>query len=76
MINDDIITKFVEVCVKICRHYGFHGWLLNIENKVESDLIPKLLKLVQTMSAAIKQEFGEDGVVLWYDSVTTKVKLK
>lgn len=72
--DDDKATQFVDVCVKLCQHYGFHGWLFNIENKVSPELIPKLINLVQSVSKAIKEELGEDeGMVLWYDSVTIEV---
>ena len=64
--------KFVRICVKIAATHGFHGWLLNIENPVREELIPSLLKLVETLTGAIKSELGGRGIVLWYDSVTIK----
>ena len=73
--DDDVMSQFVQVCSLLCSHYGFHGWLLNIENKVEAHLIPKLLKLVERLTAGVKHQVGTDGVVLWYDSVTIRVRI-
>ena len=70
--DSEKLYKFVDVCVKIASRYGFHGWLLNIENPVRAELIPGLLKLVETLTGAIKSELGGRGAVLWYDSVTIK----
>jgi len=70
--DDQVMNTFIKVCVRLCRHYGFHGWLLNIENKVNPELIPQLLKLVKLLSSAVKQDIGQEGLVLWYDSVTIK----
>ena len=70
--DDDKLNKFVNVCAKIASSHGFHGWLLNIENPVRPELIPGLLKLVETLTGAIKRELGGRGAVLWYDSVTIK----
>jgi len=70
------LRKFVDVCVKIASSHGFHGWLLNIENPVRAELIPGLLKLVETLTGAIKRELGGRGAVLWYDSVTIKGELR
>ena len=73
--DDDKMDRFVDVCTRLCLHYGFHGWLLNIENKVEKELVPQLIKFTKNMTMSIKQHLGEDtGVVLWYDSVTVQVE--
>lgn len=74
--DNEKLNKFVNVCVKIAAIHGFHGWLLNIENPVQPELIPSLLKLVETLTGAIKRELGGRGTVLWYDSVTIKGELK
>ena len=65
-------AQFVTVCSRLASHYGFDGWLLNIENKVDPSLVPSLRNLVQQLTSAVKKEV-EDGLVLWYDSVTVEV---
>lgn len=71
--SDDNIEKFTAVTAAICAHYGFHGWLLNIENEVEPELVGQLIKLTKKLTEAVKKKIGSEGVVLWYDSVTIKV---
>ena len=65
-------AQFVTVCSSLARHYRFDGWLLNIENKVDPSLVPSLMDLIANLTAAVKEEV-EDGLVLWYDSVTVQV---
>ena len=72
--SDDNIERFIQVAASICAHYGFHGWLLNIESSVRLDLVPKLLKLTKGLSSAVKKQVGEGGTVLWYDAVTINVR--
>ena len=72
--SDENIERFIQVAASICAHYGFHGWLLNFESPVRLDLVPKLLKLTKELSSAVKKQVGEDGTVLWYDSVTINVR--
>ena len=73
--SDENIERFTAVTASMCAHYGFHGWLLNIENEVEPDLVSQLIKLTRALTEAVKRKIGEEGVVLWYDSVTIKVRL-
>ena len=73
LVSDEIIETFATVTARMCAHYGFHGWLLNIENAVEPDLVLALIKLTQSLTQAVRKQVGEEGRVLWYDSVTIKV---
>ena len=66
-------AQFVTVCSSLARHYRFDGWLLNIENKLDPSLVPSLKDLINNLTAAVKEEV-EDGLVLWYDSVTVQVQ--
>ena len=72
--SDENIERFTAVTASMCVHYGFHGWLLNIENEVEPELVSQLIKLTRALTEAVKSKIGEEGVVLWYDSVTIKVR--
>ena len=74
--SDENIQRFVQVAASICAHYGFHGWLLNIESDlVGTNLVPKLLKLTKELTSAVKKQVGEDGTVIWYDAVTIDVRM-
>ena len=74
LVSDENIEKFIQVAARICAHYGFHGWLLNIENTVRQELVPKLVKLTEDLTSAIKKHVGDEGTVLWYDAVTIEVR--
>ena len=65
--------KFVSNCIDIASHHGFQGWLVNIENVVREDLVPALIDMVAMLADGIRQRLGEEGMVLWYDSVTVTV---
>ena len=41
-------AQFVAVCSRLARHYGFQGWLLNIENKLDPSLVPSLASSLQS----------------------------
>ena len=74
--SDENIQRFVQVAASICAHYGFHGWLLNIEaDLVGTDLVPKLLKLVKELTRTVKKQIGDYGIVIWYDAVTIDVRM-
>eukprot|EP00088_Acartia_fossae_P023032 TRINITY_DN2410_c0_g1_i2.p1 TRINITY_DN2410_c0_g1~~TRINITY_DN2410_c0_g1_i2.p1 ORF type:complete len:563 (-),score=80.24 TRINITY_DN2410_c0_g1_i2:187-1875(-) len=70
------IDEFVDQCASIASFYGFQGWLLNIENEVEWTLVPYLLELVKKLTERTHQDYGDEGMVLWYDSVTIEGKLR
>ena len=67
-------AQFVKVCSRLARHYQFDGWLLNIENNLEPSLVPRLLQLLGSLSMAVKED-GQEGTVLWYDSLTHQVSI-
>lgn len=57
---------------KLCdfmTHFGFDGWLLNVENKIDVDRIPDLVDFVRNLTKAT-QKLRNDAIVIWYDSVT------
>ena len=72
--DSDKSRKFVQVCAGLARHYQFDGWLLNIENNLEPSLVPRLLQLLHSLSMAVKED-GQEGTVLWYDSLTHQVSI-
>ncbi|XP_055909314.1 cytosolic endo-beta-N-acetylglucosaminidase [Eupeodes corollae] len=64
----DSIDKTIEALVKLCQHFYFEGWLLNIECRVAKGLMEKLFYFVEQLRARVRNEV-ENGVVFWYDSV-------
>ncbi|KAL1494460.1 hypothetical protein ABEB36_010058 [Hypothenemus hampei] len=61
------MLEFVYQLTEIQRIFGFDGWLLNIENKVDN---PEILRqFVETLTEKTHLQDSE-SVVIWYDSVT------
>jgi mannosyl-glycoprotein endo-beta-N-acetylglucosaminidase len=59
----------------LARHLSFDGWLVNVECELEPALVPRLLRLLRRLTAAVRAA-NPSGVVLWYDAVTTEGELK
>ncbi|KAG8229979.1 hypothetical protein J437_LFUL008556, partial [Ladona fulva] len=69
--NDDNIALFVSKLTQLCVYFGFDGWLLNIENKVDETVgnIRKLVTLVDRLTKSMHEALP-NSLVIWYDSVT------
>eukprot|EP00727_Mastigamoeba_balamuthi_P005704 m51a1_g1753 putative cytosolic endo-beta-n-acetylglucosaminidase-like (576) ;mRNA; r:227318-229330 len=52
----------------VAAHYGFDGWLVNVENRVEH--VAALHELVRALAQATRAAVGAHSLVVWYDSVT------
>lgn len=63
--NDDDMDAFIAKLVEICSHYQFDGYLLNIENKIATRLIPKLISFLKKLKSLLNSK-----LVIWYDSVS------
>eukprot|EP00850_Spirogloea_muscicola_P020113 SM000207S06188 [mRNA] locus=s207:137974:139855:- [translate_table: standard] len=59
----------------IADYYGFDGWLVNIENEVDSSQVPLLIDFVAALSTEMHQR-REGSLVIWYDSVTEDGRLQ
>jgi len=73
--DDPTMRKFAAKCAQIAHDVGFEGWLLNIENRLESDLVPKMKEFVKTLTEEMHRLIPS-SLVIWYDSVTLEGKLK
>ncbi|RNA15161.1 cytosolic endo-beta-N-acetylglucosaminidase [Brachionus plicatilis] len=69
--NVDLI---IDKLVQITCHYGFDGWLINIENKVKQ--VEKLDYFVKNLSEKLKKTNDKLYQVIWYDSVVKTGELK
>lgn len=70
--TDAAIEKTVEKLEEIRQHFNFDGWLVNIENEVEPNDVPKLENFVKQLKDKNSQN---EGKVIWYDSVINTGKL-
>jgi endo-beta-N-acetylglucosaminidase D len=67
-----VIGKLVD----LAEHYGFNGYLLNVENEVAAQYVQRLTAFVKFLRKQLKERLGEDkGFVVWYDAVTTEGRL-
>ncbi|XP_071527867.1 uncharacterized protein ENGase isoform X2 [Panulirus ornatus] len=72
--SKDSVASTVSQLVKIARYHGFEGWLINIENEIDSKQIEQLINFVQRLTLAMK-DYCPNAAVIWYDSVTIEGKL-
>ncbi|RUS76049.1 hypothetical protein EGW08_016179, partial [Elysia chlorotica] len=68
---DELTTKLAN----IAAFFGFDGWLINIENKIEPDQIPPLQTFIKLLTQKCHTQL-QFGSVLWYDSVINTGELK
>ncbi|XP_055876082.1 uncharacterized protein LOC106055275 isoform X1 [Biomphalaria glabrata] len=68
---DRVTTKLAQMALA----YGFNGWLINIENKIEIDHIPGLQYFVHELTLKCRAMLDAPKV-LWYDSVINTGELK
>lgn len=61
--------KFANALVRIAKFYNFEGWLLNVENTIKSEDVPKLINFVKFLTDRMHEEV-EGSEIIWYDSVT------
>ncbi|KAK3912033.1 Cytosolic endo-beta-N-acetylglucosaminidase [Frankliniella fusca] len=67
--------RFADTLAAICRHYRFDGYLLNVENEISKENVPKLIRFVSELRASLLRMGLKQAQVIWYDSVTCKGKL-
>eukprot|EP00879_Flechtneria_rotunda_P009445 GHRR01009887.1.p1 GENE.GHRR01009887.1~~GHRR01009887.1.p1 ORF type:complete len:846 (+),score=292.20 GHRR01009887.1:222-2759(+) len=61
--------------VAIAAHYGFEGWLVNIENSLSLEQVAVMQHFVGYLRARVHAEI-QHGLVVWYDAVTTQGELR
>ncbi|XP_074778305.1 cytosolic endo-beta-N-acetylglucosaminidase [Athene noctua] len=64
-----------EQLARIAQHYGFDGWLLNIENTLSAAAVGNLLPFLRHLTARV-HDAVPGGLVIWYDSVLQNGALK
>nr|CAD7455738.1 unnamed protein product [Timema tahoe] len=73
--NSRSVLKFVDCLVNICLHFGFDGYLLNVENPMEQERFPLFKKFIYLLRISLLQHLPH-AEVIWYDSVTVNGDLK
>lgn len=67
--------RYIEALILVTKNFGFDGWLLNIECRVDSEQVPLLKEFTRQLSKRIHEEI-RNGIVVWYDSVIESGKLE
>uniref|UniRef100_A0A1B6M7N1 Cytosolic endo-beta-N-acetylglucosaminidase TIM barrel domain-containing protein n=1 Tax=Graphocephala atropunctata TaxID=36148 RepID=A0A1B6M7N1_9HEMI len=62
---------FSQKLAEICAHYKFDGYLLNVENVIPKDFVPRLVQFVGLLKAHLDLYCARRTWLIWYDSVTT-----
>ncbi|KAF2855097.1 glycoside hydrolase family 85 protein [Plenodomus tracheiphilus IPT5] len=63
----------VNKLVFIAQHYGFDGYLINVEKPFPSDVWDP--KVLESFLSQLKCELGEAKQLVWYDALTTSNKV-
>ncbi|XP_076034995.1 cytosolic endo-beta-N-acetylglucosaminidase isoform X2 [Oratosquilla oratoria] len=72
--DSETVNSVVKKLVAIAEFYGFNGWLVNIENKIETDQIGHLEQFMKQLTEKMHKVCPGSQVV-WYDSVDSQGKL-
>ena len=73
--SDNCVENFVDSLVAICCHFGFDGYLLNVENAVPPECVSRLEQFVKQIHRKLHDKISH-AEVIWYDSVTKEGELK
>ncbi|XP_052784128.1 uncharacterized protein LOC128219957 [Mya arenaria] len=74
--TEESYKAFADQLVKIAKYYGFDGWLINIENVIETGAeVDRLCEFVCYLTTE-QHRVCPDSLVIWYDSVITTGKLE
>jgi mannosyl-glycoprotein endo-beta-N-acetylglucosaminidase len=73
--SDGAVEDFVDSLVAICCHFGFDGYLLNVENIIPPERVSRLEQFVNLIHRRLHDKIPY-AEVIWYDSVTAEGALK
>ncbi|KAE9542762.1 hypothetical protein AGLY_002673 [Aphis glycines] len=62
-------NNLVDKLVEICKYYKFDGYLLNVENELESENIENMIETISLLRTKLKTVITHSEVI-WYDSVS------
>lgn len=70
------VLWFAEALAVIASIHKFDGYLLNIENPLSVDLMPKLMLFIKSLKQQLLKYKKFKTYVIWYDSLTVYGELK
>ncbi|KAK9465393.1 glycosyl hydrolase family 85-domain-containing protein [Lipomyces arxii] len=67
---------YADLFVRVAKHYGFDGYLMNLEMTMEnSQEARELINFIEYMKYRLHKVIGLEARVIWYDSLTTDNRL-
>ncbi|KAK9366311.1 glycosyl hydrolase family 85-domain-containing protein [Lipomyces kononenkoae] len=67
---------YADIFVRLAKHYGFDGYLLNMETTMGSPAEAReLLNFIEYLKFRLHKVVGPEARVIWYDSLTTQNKI-
>ncbi|KAJ8098244.1 glycosyl hydrolase family 85-domain-containing protein [Lipomyces tetrasporus] len=67
---------YADIFARLARHYGFDGYLLNMETTMGSPAKAReLLNFVEYLKFCLHKVVGPEARVIWYDSLTIEDKI-
>ncbi|KPU75473.1 uncharacterized protein Dana_GF22338, isoform B [Drosophila ananassae] len=67
--------RTVEALTRLCQHFGFEGWLVNVEVEVPATNMANLYYFLRQLTDVTESRVPH-GRVFWYDSVLEDGKLQ
>ncbi|KAI4610089.1 uncharacterized protein J4E87_010845 [Alternaria ethzedia] len=71
--SGDLNFPMAKKLASIAIHFGFDGWLINIEKPFPSDAWDP--EVLEAFLRQLKAELGVDKRLIWYDALTTTNKI-
>ncbi|KAF1762381.1 hypothetical protein GCK72_010643 [Caenorhabditis remanei] len=73
--SEEAMERTVASLVAVSNHFGFDGWLINIENEIDENKVDLLVRFCASLTRKSKQ-INSNSKIIWYDSVLHSGKLK
>ncbi|CAK8690478.1 unnamed protein product [Clavelina lepadiformis] len=69
MLSSTVIWKATaDKLIEVATYYGFDGWLINIENEINTEKVSDLIEFIGYLTAGM-HEVDKNSLVIWYDSI-------
>ncbi|XP_017872406.1 PREDICTED: cytosolic endo-beta-N-acetylglucosaminidase [Drosophila arizonae] len=68
------VQRAATAMTRLCLHFGFEGWLVNVECQVRPEAMPNLYLFVEELRRLTEAQVPS-GRVFWYDSVVSSGEL-
>ena len=74
--SSEFVEKAVKSLVNIAIDCDMDGWLINIENVLQTNCIDNVVNFLRILTQSLHDCIGPESQVIWYDAVTTEGQLQ